>query len=89
MLKLLKNNVLLLRIAAVCSIIWLGGIFIASVLVRNFPWFVDSYNYDAYIRGFPFGPAMVVGAAGVVVIYAVSVTIPWVIDALGDRPSGR
>lgn len=71
-----------MRVASVVSIIWFGGVIIASQLVRDFGWFAPAYRRDEFL-----GPAGVTALVGVLVIFAVCAGIPWIADrGQGDTP---
>lgn len=62
------------RIAAVASVVWLGGVLICSSLARNFD-FIARYSNNL-------GPAAFVAFVGIAVIFAICLGIPWIAAAL-------
>jgi hypothetical protein len=67
------------RIGVVTAVVWAGGVAIISGISSNFYWFSNRHYYD------PVGPAAITAAIGLVVIYAVTVGVPWIADAANKR----
>lgn len=84
---MLTNKSFWRRIAAVASLVWIGGVVIASATNREFGWSSRTYVDWGRYGDWP-GPAALTAIVGVAVIWTLCLGVPWIASARSSEPPG-